>query len=412
MSSNTYCKYPFTAIAMKNFTNGNLQAVWPCCSMGNAIEPYGVPQNFNRLDINDAHLLTPQELFNHPRMDQLRTNILAGERDSACKVCWDQEDRGLKSAREFSYIDNDDITYISNLEEIDITLSNICNLRCRMCSPNASNLLMVDHQYFKKNNLLEKAEVAISGRWVPSVPHSTRHSLQLEWLLNNTDKIKTLKASGGEPFYDKKILELLEVYVAKGHAKNTSLMFHTNATQFTNNVIELLSNFKLNNHTLSIDGTDRIYEYIRYPATFVELNTNLDNYFSKLQNKPEFTHFAMVVSALNVLNIPEYIKWTTRFDTISFVDFQELHPLDRGTSLLHLPVHILSTAKERVLPYLNASADNSRLNSLITQIDNAIINNRENKQLMLDEITIFDLSRNQSYRDHLDPILVEWLDSE
>jgi hypothetical protein len=31
---------------------------------------------------------------------------------------------------------------------------------------------------------------------------------------------------------------------------------------------------------------------------------------------------------------------------------------------------------------------------------------------MLDEITIFDLSRNQSYVDFLDPELVKWLDND
>ena len=330
MTSKTYCKYPFTALAMKDFTDGKLQSIWPCCIMGNAIEPRGVLQNNNRLGIEDPHLLSPQEMFDHPRMQQLRQNIIDGVRDPACKTCWNQEDRGLKSSREFSYRNEEEVTYVPNLEEIDLTISNICNLRCRMCSPTASNLLMIDHQYFKNNNLIKKAEVALSGRWALSNPHSTQNSTQLEWLKNNTNKIKTLRMSGGEPFYDTKVLDLLKVYVANDDAKNTSLMFHTNGTQFTDEVIDILSHFKTNNHCLSIDGTDKVYEYIRYPASFTELNVSLDNYFSKLTNRPEFTHFTMVVSSLNILNITEYIEWTNGFDTVCYLDFQEMYPLDRG----------------------------------------------------------------------------------
>ena len=412
MANKTYCKYPFTALAIKNFNKNKLLTVWPCCIMGSEIAPKGEDQNYNRLGMKDVHLLTPQEIFEHPRMDELRNNLASGIRDSACEVCWNQEDRGFKSSREFSYEDESHITYIPNLEEIDITVSNVCNLRCRMCSPTSSNLLMIDYQYFNNNNLLDKADRAVGGRWWFSTPHSTEQSPQWQWLIENTDKITHLKMSGGEPFYDTKVIELLEIYVKKDHAKNTTLTFHTNATQFTDQVVELLSKFKLNNHSLSIDGTDRVYEYIRHPATFAELTASLNNYFSKVTTRPEFTHFTMVVSAYNILNINNYIEWTKKFATVELLTYQEIYPMDRGVVLKHLPKHILIKAKDRVIPYLENYGDNTvRLKNLITQIDNAIINNIENKQLMKDEITLFDLSRNQSYRDYLDPILVEWLDN-
>ena len=45
-------------------------------------------------------------------------------------------------------------------------------------------------------------------------------------------------------------------------------------------------------------------------------------------------------------------------------------------------------------------------------IDDAINNNKENKQMVKDECELFDLSRNQSYRDFLHPMMVEWLDND
>ena len=395
-------------MAIKNFEDGKLNSAWPCCMMGNQITQDTQNHNNNRLGIQNVHFLSPQEIFDHPRMEELRNNLIAGIKDPACEVCWDQESRGLHSFRQSSYRKDDEITHNANLEEIDITTSNVCNLRCRMCTPTASNLLMIDHQYFKNNQLLDKLQSATGNRWKGSFALSTDQSSQWKWLENNTDKIISLKMSGGEPFYDAKVLDLLKIYVKNGDAKNTTLIFHTNATQFTDEIIDILSHFKLNNHCLSIDGTDRVYEYIRHPANFAELNTSLNNYFSKLNNRPDLTHFTMVVSALNVLNIAEYIKWTCQFDTNPSLSFAEIYSSTRGIALRHLPKHILKIAKDNIAKYVGDHRFYVAIDNLNAQIDNAIINNAENKQLMLDEITLFDMSRTQSYQDYLDPILVEW----
>ena len=58
----------------------------------------------------------------------------------------------------------------------------------------------------------------------------------------------------------------------------------------------------------------------------------------------------------------------------------------------------------------NGLKDNDVAN-LIRMIDDAINNNKENKQMVKDECELFDLSRNQSYRDFLHPMIVEWLDN-
>ena len=408
MTNKTYCKYPFHQLALKDFRNGELISAWPCCTMGNQIHET-TEDNQNRLGIENVNLLTPQEIFDHPRMVELRSNLIAGVRDPACKVCWNQEDRGITSFRQFSHKTEDDIITTPNLEVIDLTHSNICNLRCRMCTPASSNLLMIDHQYFKNNNLLDTLKRVTGDRWHESFPHSTERSIQWQWLINNTKQIKYLKMSGGEPFFDTKVLELLKIYVQNNHAKDTTLMFHTNATCFTDEVIDLISHFKRNDHSLSIDGTNKVYEYIRYPATFSELNTSLNNYFSKLKNLPKFTQFTMVVSALNVLNIAEYIDWCCQFTPNPCFSFAEIYTPGRGIALRHLPRGLLGLAKHRITKYQSDPRFFIAISNLIAQIDDAITNNVENKKLMLDEINLFDLSRNQSFVDFLDFDITEWL---
>ena len=407
MSSKTYCVQPFKEIAIKDFSKEKLKTFWPCCMMGNKLTQY---DDTNRLGILDAHLLTPQEMFDHPRMQELRHNLSNNVRDPACAVCWDQEDRGLVSFREHSNAKSLETT---ELNTIDITASNICNLRCRMCTPAASHQLMIDAKFFKDNDLMPAVEKVI-GRWSISRPLETVDSPQWDWLMENTHQITTLKASGGEPFYDNKIIKLLEKYIETGAAKNTTLIFHTNATHFNDTVIKMLSHFKLNKHTFSIDGVNTVYEYIRYPGTFSELEHSIKNYVDNLTNYDSIMNFTMVLTAHNILNVDDFLTWSKSISTAVSCKFAEVYSTDRGIAIKHLPVHILQEAKRqaelhRVRP--NKLEDND-VKNLIKQIDNAIMHNAENKEKVKTECELFDMSRNQSYKDFLHPMLVEWLDSK
>ncbi len=404
INSKTYCKYPFKQIAIKDFENDKLRTFWPCCMMGNHIDD----ESSNRLGIENVHLLTPDEMYNHPRMAELRNNLSTGIKDLACKVCWQQEEKGLKSFREFSH--DDEMPEGDGLSMIDISASNICNLQCRMCTPGASHQLMKDYNYFEKNGLMPIVNSSIN-RFSKSDVLRITESPQWNWLMNNTHQIKLIRASGGEPFYDNKVMQLLKKYVETGAAKDTILHFHTNATQFTDEVVDILKEFKSNKHAFSVDGYGKIYEYIRYPATFEQLQNSISNYINKLTNYDSILNFTMVVNAYNVLNIQDYAFWTQGISSKPSVVYGECYPLDRGISLIHMPIKLLTIAKDRVMYVLKNSVNlnNGHLENLITQIDFAINNNKENKKKMLDEITLFDLSRNQCYKNFLDPLLIEWL---
>lgn len=400
----TLCNYPFNEIAMKDYDGKRLTAFWPCCMMGNFTKDRNTN---NALRVTSPDKFNPQEMYDHPRMQTLRSNILNGVKDDACSTCWGQEDRGLRSFRTHS--NGAEKIKETGLRTVDLTASNICNLRCRMCSPTASNLLMADYKFFDDNNLLDRVKVTTAERFVKSSPIIATDSVQWEWLMENTNSITEIKASGGEPFYDNKVLILLKKYVETGAAKNTKLHFHTNATQFTEEICQLLNEFKLNSHTFSVDGTDKIYEYIRYPATFEELNKSINLYSSSVKNYYKMVEFNLVVSSLNLLNIDKYLDWVyTKFNT-PWVHLSEMYPFDRGTSISRLPKHLLELARSRLLSYQRDEMELC-VGNLLRGIDNAIALGQENKELMLEEITLFDKSRSQSYKDFLDPDLVEWLD--
>lgn len=406
MNSKTYCRQPFREIAIKDFDGDKLKTFWPCCMMGNQINDNN---DVNILDIVDAHLLTPQEMYDHPRMQQLRENLSNGIRDTACGVCWDQEDRGLKSFRQYYQ----EFTESDGLSMIDITTSNICNLRCRMCTPTNSHQLMKDHQFFEKNKLLHKAEFYLE-RWSPSDPLNPLKSKQWDWLMDNTHQIKFLKASGGEPFYDNKVIQLLQRYVKTGAALDTTLSFHTNATQFNNNeIIDMLKQFKSNNHIFSIDGTEKIFEYIRYPGIFLELEESIIRYIQEIKNRG-ILQFTMVLTAHNVLNVDAYMSWAKKLDPMASFKFAEVYMFNRGIAIKHLPIKILKEAKKQAEKHLyrsHSGIEDFDVINLIQQIENAIKYNAENKNKLKGETELFDLSRDQSYKDYLHPMLIEWMDT-
>ena len=171
-----------------------------------------------------------------------------------------------------------------------------------MCNFGNSHKFKKEIEYFKKNNLLDKIQYATSNYYPEQtyMPNSSE-SNQLNWLRNNTDKIKVLKASGGEPFYDDQIIELLNIYIYSNHARDTILEFDTNGTMFNDEILKINNEFKLLNHSISIDGIEEVYEYIRYPHTFSKLDNSLRKYL--MLNNIHCVHYAFVLSSLNIFKL-------------------------------------------------------------------------------------------------------------
>ena len=400
--SNTFCSKPFNAIALKNYNGNKLAVAWPCCMMGNASSH---DEDNNKLKIQDVHTLTPDEIFHHPRMDKLRDNLLNGVRDEACSICWGLEDVGVQSFRFFSDDITEEETKNPTLSDFDITTSYECNLRCRMCSPRSSNSLMIDYKFFKENNLLGTIKES-TVNWFGEAPDfKPTDSLQWDWLMNNTEKITTLRISGGEPFYDTKTVKLLKRYVETGAAKNTRILGITNGTVMTDEVIDMLNQFKATMNSFSIDGHGQTYNYIRYPHNFDKLDSDVRRYIKNVTNKMGF-QVNVTLSALNLPSMVDYIKWARSLTNDTQIVIAKIQTDDRGTSLYRLPVPLLEKYRSDLSVFSETDATANSLRGFITD---AIDRNRENKQLMLGEIVPFDLSRKQSYKDYLDPLLVDWL---
>ena len=228
-------------------------------------------------------------------INQLKTDMLNGQRPSACKKCWALEDANLTSDRilknsAFDFYANKDIRYVE--EEcrngnyhpriFKIYTSNLCNSTCVTCDHNASTAW---------------------GALTKNKKFIQIHQSELDDL--PVKDFVMLNFVGGEPLYEKKNFNILERLVA---ADNTDcfISFTTNgSTQLSDNEKELLSKFKNVNISVSIDGVGPVFEYLRYPLKWSDLLENLEYYKQCNFN----ISISYTISNLNILYYDETVDW-------------------------------------------------------------------------------------------------------
>lgn len=209
----------------------------------------------------------------------LRKAMLEGERPDFCRRCYREEDAGGVSVRLLynrqykGYLETvfdrtrengeiePEVTYV------DFSLTNNCNLQCRMCSPPASYLLKKEFESLGFDFSKEGTESAKSG-W--DIDGNLGRIVE--------DVIPTLDAmltTGGEPFVSPQHLKILEACVERGRAPQIVLRYHSNLTVLPPRLVELWKHFKSIEIHVSLEGVGEMNEYVRYPAKWEKIETNL-----------------------------------------------------------------------------------------------------------------------------------------
>ena len=209
--------------------------------------------------------------------DQLKTiqqNMLNNIRDTGCGECWKKEDRGYSSLRQHSnQIYSEDVKHIKNNKTnnnpfyLDLRLGNLCNLKCRMCISEWSSQIA--------DEILKNP----SEDWIDT---PTQKIIELD---DNTWEtiekwipyVKRVFMTGGEPTIIKRNLDYIDKIIEGGYAKDVELIFTTNATNINQNFIEISKKFKSVSFNVSIDATNDLANYIRFPSNWKTIESNLQN---------------------------------------------------------------------------------------------------------------------------------------
>ncbi len=285
-------------------------------------------------------------------LNRIRKSMLVGERPEECKRCWDMEKTGQTSFRElansefvntYQRLKSGDTSV--SLEYLNFDLGNKCNIACRMCTPVSSSLLAKEvaagegqlspHEVNLAKGVLEKTK---SFFWFEDLDF-------WELLKPRLHEVKRVYLIGGEPFIIPEHLKLLDLLIEHGVPSETVISYNSNLSVFPERIFERWRKFKSVKVNASIDGTNQIYEYIRWPMKFDRIKGNLKQLID--ENLPN-VHLSVhsTIQNLNVLNLTDLLDFFYGMD-ILFIPVH--HPSYLSISVMPLPE--LKTALNQLLRY-------------------------------------------------------------
>lgn len=279
--------------------------------------------------------------FGSKELKQIRENLLNGIKDPICTACWDAEKAGKKSQRQIynkyigkiledhwqkNFDKNKKIqevlknpTTCTNITSFDLALGNHCNLKCTMCSPNSSSQILIE---VKNNQSLKKF-------YKDDTPDSKtfiwpKQNKFYNWCKRNFKNAVHLKFTGGEPLLNPFILKTLKEMPEK-NKKNGRIEFVSNLTTINESILEQFKDWNEVWFMVSVDGTEKVFEYVRSGHSWSTLKNNLDLIIKKSKE----TKFVIVINYV--------VQNTTVFDVFNLLNFCDLRNIIIAPILLRNP---------------------------------------------------------------------------
>lgn len=297
MKHKKFCVLPWINLSID--VNGALR---PCCRYAQPIyqEEYKLPfVADNTLD----------KSYNSDQWKKLRQAFLNGEQPRECDICWNDEEGGVKSYREnfveskqidISKVSLDSLTVEAPIT-LDLKLNNVCNLKCRICGPQASSSLAKEHK------LVWKSELIDSEYWThDKITNTANEKIIEQWSKN----IQHVEMTGGEPMTSPENVKVLSLMREQCDLSKKTMLINTNVTHWNQTLINYLIEFKKSTICLSIDDLGERQEYHRYPSDWNVILKNVDK-FIELRNKHNNIEIILycTISNYNVWYLPEYDQW-------------------------------------------------------------------------------------------------------
>jgi MoaA/NifB/PqqE/SkfB family radical SAM enzyme len=259
--SKVFCMFPW--LHLNATPKGD---VYPCCS-NDYTQPVG--------NTKDNSL---EEIFNSPKMKELRCDMLNERKNNICDFCYKHEEAGPYSFRNYSKeqfahrfdeivptTQADGTVDEFKMHYFDIRFSNICNFKCRTCGSEFSSKW---GEEMRKNY----------DPTHPIVIHvDDNKGTVLDEVLTHIEHIDLAYFAGGEPLITDEHYVMLEEMIRKGRTDIT-LRYNTNASNIKykkHDVLELWKHFNKVELSCSIDHYGERAEYMRKGTDWGKVEENL-----------------------------------------------------------------------------------------------------------------------------------------
>lgn len=301
------CKVPWISITLSG--NGDIK---PCCVFR------GGGPSIHKGDTLDSAWKD---------FDALRTQFINGEKPSSCEQCWKRE-ASLGHSRRTWYDDkvtqwpeNYELDPPMQLRHMDLNFGNTCNLKCRMCGSWGSTAWFKEE--IKLHNINPELKRASNPKEPTIIPAS--------YWADKKDMFQYLERidfKGGEPMMQQGMYDFLEYLVEWGYAPNITIAYTTNGTKTPERLKDLWPKFKRVKLVVSVEGTGKLYEYIRGGdvQTIEQLAENI-RWFDQFDNlRGSFNSAIQIYNIFDLNNLLEWFrdqvnasnKWHTDPNTFKF----------------------------------------------------------------------------------------------
>jgi molybdenum cofactor biosynthesis enzyme MoaA len=275
---NNWCPEIYRGLYVDRINDDRIR-VAPCCQAESSVE---------LVDTFDFNL--------SPHLNKLRQEFNNGNYPSACNRCWKVEKNGHKSRRqsaiEFFNIATPNTEVV--LEGLDHSATWACNLACIMCGPDNSSLWASELNYTKTELIDIGRQFQKSSQFLDKIDLSS---------------IKKIHFNGGEPLLNNDQSKLLEELDKQGVLKDAFISYNTNGTIMpSTKIINLWKKARLVKLFFSIDATNSAFEYIRWPAKWETVKSNLLAMKEQLPHNVMFG-FNVTVGCYNLFEMVDICDW-------------------------------------------------------------------------------------------------------
>jgi len=259
-----------------------------------------------------------QTVYHSQYLTDLRQQFLNGQKPSGCSSCWHKEQYAGDSNRQWFTthlgLIGQTLTVeqesIENLVSLDIKLGNLCNFKCRICTPINSSKIAEEHsKHF--NTRLDVKTMNRKGRW-------TENANIWQMLGTLGPQLVNIDFYGGEPFLIKQQETFLDYLIENRWADKIRLHYNSNGSIFPAHLFEKWKQFRQIDIAFSIDDVGPRFELVR-GGSWKDVSHNLDMFLkSKLPNM--ILNIFPTVSVQNIYYLEELIDWfeTKNFNALNF----------------------------------------------------------------------------------------------
>lgn len=362
--SPTFCAIPFVSVMVN--TDGSIH---PCCM---------IKGHHSQLKKTDGTKYTIKdnlnEAWNSQEMRRMRMSMINGDKLEGCNICYLQEQSGRTSNREYSnaewtnklsdseinrrvdqaILSGGEIDF--NIAYLDLRLGNLCNLKCRMCSPYNSSQIAKEHLELEQKDAAYKVVWADTfGKFNPAfndIQEWFDKDILWDQVIDMIPNLKKVYMTGGEPTLISNNFKFMQECIDRNR-KDIVLFFNTNCTNVNKKFTNLISQFDRVNINASLDGVGEINDYIRAPSNWNQISKNVE-ILAQMPN----VHLGVTptVQVYNIFNLVEILKWVDdlnkKYRSRIFVDFLiNVHPHHLAVGIL--PDDIRHSVAAELIDYKN-----------------------------------------------------------